>query len=1034
MKLKLFSICLVLLSGFGFAQETKTITGVIVDQNEMPLPGAEVKVIDKEIFSVTDFDGNFTLENVEVGDAIRVTFLGFLPQQFTVAQDNEYTIALEEDTDQLDEVVVVGYGSQRRQDVTGAISKVSSEEITQQPASTATQALQGKVAGVNIVNSDQPGATPTVTIRGLGTALGGRNPLYVVDGVPVNDINNISPSSIESMDFLKDASSAAIYGVRAANGVVIVTTKRGKSGKTRFNMRSFYGVKPILNQVDMANASQYVQYFNEENAAIGSENRLVNNQPYDTNWYDELTQVGSINNTVFDVSGAGENIDYYFSFDFYEEEGLLQEQKFQRSTLTSNNTYKLFDDRLKITQNFNMAIRHETPKPLGSFNVAYRQSPLVPVFYPSGRYGGPFYNRSTGIATNMGAEGETIGRLTSHGNPVEAVDFFNEKLNSINLQGSVTAELEITDDLTYTSRFGARKSFSRKRVFTPRLDRYLVNGDPNQTREEFERLKAQNPENTSYAYNQLRFESVETYKYNWDNFINYKKSFGNHNFDVTLGGSKEQIGIGFEDNYTTFEVPEQEQYWSLRHASGSYDNIVEQFEYTPTNFMSFFGRIQYNFDSKYYISGTLRRDGSSTFQNNADYWGTFPSIGLGWTLTQEEFLRDSEIINFLKLRGSYGELGNSNVPFNATQIQTSENTGTSNYVFGPDQRLVFGAYVGTPARNLSWEIVREWSAGIDYELFDYKLTGSLDVYSRNTENTILRVQPLLNSTFATDFFDHGAEVLNQGVEFAINWSDELSEDFSYNISTNFSYNKNEVRNVRNNYDGQIGGDLGFGGIISKRLAEGQPLGSFWMYEAEGVWQTEDEIANNPSIGGALPGHLKYTDQNNDGVIDERDRTYQGSYIPRYNYGISLGFRYKNLDFNLDGYGVGGNKIYNALKAMRLGGENVTSEMFANRWTGPGTTNLHPGANRDIEASSYYLEDGGFFRINNITLGYTLPEFSEFINKIRIYGSAQNPLIFTNYSGFNPELNSNGDPYGTTGIELGAYPLTSTYLIGIDISL
>ncbi len=286
MKLKLFSICMVLLSGFGFAQETKTISGVITDQNEMPLPGAEVKVTDKEIFDVTDFDGNFTLENVEEGDAVRVTFLGFLPQEFTVGQNNDYTITLKEDADQLDEVVVVGYGRQRKQDLTGAISQVSSEEITKQPASTATQALQGKVAGVNIINSDAPGSTPTVAIRGLGTALGGRDPLYVVDGVPVNDIQNISPSNIESMDFLKDASSAAIYGVRAANGVVIVTTKQGKSGKPKMNIRSFYGVKPIVNEVEMADASQYITYFNEENAAIGGD-QLNQTQQYDTDWYDE---------------------------------------------------------------------------------------------------------------------------------------------------------------------------------------------------------------------------------------------------------------------------------------------------------------------------------------------------------------------------------------------------------------------------------------------------------------------------------------------------------------------------------------------------------------------------------------------------------------------------------------------------------------------------------------------------------------------------------------------------------------------------
>lgn len=1038
MKLKLFTICMVLLSGFGFAQEGKTVSGVITDQNEIPLPGAEVKVIDKEIYDVTDFDGNFTLENVEEGDVVRVTFLGFLPQEFTISANNTYTIALEEDTDQLEEVVVVGYGRQKKQDLTGAISQVSSEEITRQPASNAAQALQGKVAGVNIINSDAPGSTPTVAIRGLGTALGGRDPLYVVDGVPVNDITNISPSNIESMDFLKDASSAAIYGVRAANGVIIVTTKQGKSGKAKINFRSFFGAKPILNQVEMANASQYITYFNEENAAIGGD-QLNQTQEYNTDWYDEVLQTGFVNNTVFDINGGGENINYFFSYDYYEEQGLLEDQKFRRSAITSNNTFKLFEDRLKITQNLNISTRNENRKPYGAFNTAYRQSPLVPVFYPNGRYGGSYYNRATGEATYIAGPGESIGNLTSHGNPVADVAFQNERFNSVRLQGSVTAELSITDDITFTSRFGARKEFARGRVYNPIQQRWL-NSDPTRTVEEFENLKAQNPEQLQYAYNELSFNSSENYKYNWDNFINYNTNFGKHNLDVTLGGSKEQIGIGMRDDYRAWDVPEQKQYWSLKHASDQYDKQVNQTYLTPTNFLSYFGRVQYNFNRKYYFTGTLRRDGSSTFQNNANYWGTFPALGVGWTLTEEEFLANNETINFLKLRGSWGELGNANVPLNSTQILTDPDSGEQNYVFGPGQDLIFGAYIGSPAQNLSWEVVSEYSAGLDYELFDYKLTGSLDYYMRTTENTILEVRPLLNSTFSTNFFDHGAEVVNEGFEFAINWSDEISEDFSYSIGSNFSFNKNTVESVQRNYEGQLGGDLG-NGQITKRLAEGQPLGSWWLFEAEGVWQTQEEIDNNASIGGARPGHLRYTDQNNDGVIDDRDKTYHGSYIPKYNYGLNIGFNYRNWDFSLDGYGAGGNKVYNALLNTRIGGENVPVSVFNDRWTGPGSTNVNPGADRDARASDYYLEDGDFFRINNITLGYTFPEMTRFISKARVYVSAQNPFIFTKYSGFTPEIsgydpndtNAQG-PYRTTGIELSAYPLTSTFLFGFNIQL
>ncbi len=1016
----------------AIAQVNKTITGQVLDSQGMPLPGAEVKVVDKNIFDITDFDGNFTLEDVQEGDSFRVTFLGFEAQVFTIDTQNEYIVTLTESAAELGEVVVIGYGTQEKQDLTGAISSVSSSEIVRQPASTATQALQGKVAGVNIINSDAPGATPTVTIRGLGTALGGRDPLYVVDGTPVNDIQNISPANIESIDFLKDASSAAIYGVRAANGVIIVTTKQGKQGVAKINLRNFYGVKPILNQVEMANAPQYITYFNEENAAVGGD-QLRRDQDYDTDWYEEVTQVGHVQNSSLDISGGGENINYFFGYDYYQEEGVLKDQTFRRSTITSNNTFRLLDDHVKITQNLNIGIRKDTPKPFGAFNVAYRQSPLVPVFYPNGRYGGAYYNRTTGEATYIAGPGESIGRLTSHGNPVAEVDFANEVNNSMNIQGSIAAELRITDEITFTSRYGARKEFFRGRSFNPIQERFLAS-DPTRTIEEFESLKAQNPESTQYAYNSLSFSSSETYKYNWDNFANYKNSFGDHNVDLTLGGSMEQIGIGMSDNYQVYDVPEAEQYWSVRHGSDQYDRQVNQTYFTPTNFLSYFGRLQYNFDRKYYFTGTLRRDGSSTFQENEDFYGTFPAFGVGWTLSNEEFLSDHETINLLKLRASWGELGNANVPFNATQILTNPASSSMNYVFGPNQRLVYGAFIGALARDISWEIVEELSIGLEYELFDRRLSGSLDYYKRTTENTILQVQPLLNSTFSSDFFDHGAEVQNTGLEFAVNWNNQVNDDFYYNIGLNGSYNDNEVTNVQTNYEGQLGGSLGFGGIITKRLAEGQPLGAWWMYETNGVWQTQEEIDNNASRGPARPGHLRYVDQNGDGVIDDRDKVYKGSYIPKFNYGINLSMNYKQLDFSLDGYGVAGNKVYNALKAMRLGGENVSAEMFENRWTGPGSTNEHPGADRDIEASDYYLENGAFFRINNITLGYTLPDFSDFVQSIRIYASAQNPVIFTGYSGFTPELNSNGNPYGTTGIELSAYPNTSTYLMGVNISL
>ncbi|RAV28387.1 SusC/RagA family TonB-linked outer membrane protein [Sinomicrobium soli] len=1035
MKVKLFwLICCTALLPIGVIAQN-TLNGKVVDTNDQPLPGANIVVEGTNSYAVSDFDGNFSLE-ASPGDVLQVSYVGFKSKNVTVEDTGDIVIVLEEDTAELDEVVVVGYGTQKKADLTGSISSIEAEDIVKQPALTATQAIQGKVPGINIINSDQPGATPTVIIRGLGTALSGRDPLYIVDGVPVDNIKTISPSDILKVDVLKDASSASIYGLRAANGVIIVTTKQGKKGKTKFTFDSFYGAKSILNPVKMANARQYINYFNEGAAAIGGYT-LQEEQMYNTDWYDELAQVGTVNNNTFAVSGGGEHVDYYFSYNHYEEEGVLKDHKFRRGTIKNNNVYKLFEDKLVLRQNLNISFTNENPKPLGAFNNAYRQSPLVPVHYENGRWGQSFVNQTTGIVTYEAGPGESVGRLYSHGNPMADLFFQNEKIHTATLQGGFTGEFAITDYLKATSRFGATKYYSDKRIFNPVRERWIAE-DPTRTYEQFENERNKFDEGatpTSWAYNSLSLEDIETFRWNWDAFLTFDKTFDKHHLNVVLGGSKEKTDVGRRLYGQGFEVPEKEQYWSIQHVSGFFDNITENVYYTPRTLMSYFARTQYDFDNKYYITATIRRDGSSVFKSGENFWENFPSFGLGWTISNEDFMNGSETINFLKLRGGWGRLGNQNVPFNVNEIRTSTGSDSQNYVLGPNQELIFGASVASPVQDITWEIVEEWGAGLDFELMDYRLSGSIDYYDKTTKNMILLVQPLLDSQFAEDFYDHGAEVSNKGVEVALEWKDNLSDDWSYSIGGNFSYNKNVVENVKPAYDGMTGGSLN-NGRITKRLEEGQPLGAWWMYEVEGVWQNQDEIDNNASIAGAGPGHLRYKDQNQDGVIDDRDKKFFGSYIPKYNYGVRLGLNYKNVDFSVDGFGVGGNKVYNGLKSTRTNSENITVDTYNTRWTGENSTNAHPGADRDVEASDYYLESGAFFRINNITLGYTLPDFSKYVSKLRVYFTAQNPFMFTDYSGFTPEIigSEGGNPYRTAGVELAAYPNTKTFLFGINLEL
>lgn len=1025
--------------GYG---QASTVQGTVNDNNGEPLPSVNIVVKGTTNGTTTDSLGAYKIRvSNPSSDTLVYSFVGFQTQQVPVRGRSTIDVTMSPSTVQSgEELVVVGYGSQRKRDLTGSINRVSADDIADQPSLTGMESLQGKVSGVNIINSDAPGGTPTVILRGLGTALGGRDPLYIVDGVPVDNINNISPSDIENIDVLKDASAASIYGLRAANGVIIITTKSGDRGKPQYEINTRAGYTSVLNQVNMADAQEYTTYFNEENAAVGGF-QLNPNQQYNTDWFDQLLEMGHLVNTKVSVSGGSEDVTYFASYNMNQEKGILEEQKFLRHTLRSNNTFRLFDNFLTIDQNLSFSYTNETPQPFGAFNTAYRQSPLVPTFYSNGRYGQPFVNETTGEVTYQGDSNEQIGRLNTHGNPLTAIDFNNESRHTTTLQGAIAANFNFTDYLTLTSRVGATRYYEDSRNFTPNRQVWIAS-DPTREASAYQTNKAENPGVTEWANNTLFVSELKTFRWNWDNFLSFEKSFDKvHNLKATLGITAEESGIGQTLNGTAYDVPQQEQYWNLDLASDQYTKEVNHTRFTSNTLLSYFGRIQYNYDQRYYFTGTLRRDGSSKFANTKDYWELFPSVGLGWTITNEDFMSDVEAIDFLKLRASWGKLGNQNVPFNTTVIFTSTGSASQNYVFGTNQTLRFGASIGSPAKDISWEIVEEWNAGFDLDFLDRRMATTLDVYRKTTQNVILLVTPTPSSPYSEDYYDHGGEVVNQGIEASINWQDNFTENLSYQLGVNFSYNQNEVTNVVAGYEGLTGGSLN-NGQITKRLEEGHPLGSWWMYEVKGVWQTQEEIDNNPSIGGALPGHLRYRDLNDDGIIDERDKRFFGSYVPKYNFGLKVGLNYKSFDFSVNGIGVAGNKVYNGLKNTRFGGENTTEEMFEKRWTGAGSTNSHPGANRDAIASNYYLEDGSYFRINNITLGYRLPKFTDRIANIRLYVSAENPFIFTGYSGFTPELIGNdsnndgngGDPYGTAGLELSAYPNTRSVLFGINIDL
>ncbi|TCN59669.1 SusC/RagA family TonB-linked outer membrane protein [Flavobacterium circumlabens] len=998
MKNFIFSfLALLLLPAYMSGQ---TIKGKVLDSSGMGVPGAVISAPQSRTSADADFDGNFTI-NAKEGEMLKISMLGF--EAISVpATSAPMTITLKESGDTaLKEVVVIGYGTRKKIDNTSAVSSIKSEEITKMKVLNASQAIQGKAAGVQVSTSDAPGSTPSVVIRGAGTALGGRNPLYVVDGMPTENINNINSNDITSYEILKDASSLAIYGTRGANGVIMITTKSGK-GKLTVDVESFAGFRTPLKKVKMANSDDYVRYSNAAFINDFPQGRFSANQPYDTNWLDEITRTGTFTQNNIAISGSSENVKYFFSVGNYEEKGILNGSDYGRTTIRSNNEFKL-SDKVRISQNLSVSTIKNTPMPLSAFTNAYRQSPLVPVRYANGKYGVPFV--SNGIVDQTGSSFNNVG------NPVAQLDYTDEQQQSVILQGGLKLDYDIVKSLKFTSQFNGE-------FYTYKQYNYVDNkalwsaADPT-------RVEADYP--VSLNINTLTRGRDQYFNWNLSNYLTYNKVFAEiHDVEVTAGieanvqGTREKLTIDRKN------VNPNSNYWSLKDinvassVTGYKDEALNQ-----RRLASYFARFQYKLLDKYLFTGTVRRDGSSQFAEDKR-WGTFPSVGLGWVVSKESFLSNIETINLLKIRGSWGRLGNQNVPLN-TQVFTSG-------VDYPD--LGSGTTINSQVDpNLSWEIVEELSGGFDFELLNNRLKGSFDLYNKKTTNTILNVTPYSTSGITLATPAHVGEVSNKGYEISLRWDDKINDDLSYWVGGNFSHNKNELTSLKNvQLNPIIGGSLGNSQNtkILDNTSVGQPLGSFYMYEYAGVDPTN--------------GQMLYYKANGDKVaqtgLDElKDKKYVGSLLPTSTYGVTLGLNYKNIDFSVDGYGTGGAKVYNGKKAQRFGGENIEASSTRDFWTPTNTTASNPAPSNVVPyASTYYLESADFFRINNITLGYKLPlKEDQFISFCRIYVNAINPFISQKFSGFSPDVTSDGKLVeGTQGVELDAYPSLRSFVIGANL--
>lgn len=1004
MKNFIFSfLALLLLPAYMSGQAIK---GKVVDSSGMGIPGAIISASNSKASADADFDGNFTI-NATTGDILKVSMLGF-DSVSIAATSGLMTITLKEASDTvLKDVVVIGYGTRKKIDNTSAITSLKAEEISKTKVLNASQAIQGKAAGVQVVSSDLPGSTPSVVIRGLGTALGGRSPLYIVDGMPTANINNINTNDITSYEILKDASSLAIYGTRAANGVIIITTKKGKGDKVSVEVESFAGFRQPLKKVKMANSSQYVAY---TNAALGTD-RFATDQPVNTDWLDQITRTGSYTQNNVSISGASENVKYFFSVGNYEEKAILNGLDFSRFNFRNNNEYKI-SKKVTLNQNFSFTSANSSPKPLGAFTNAYKQSPLVPVYFSNGKYGVPFSD-ANGVASPNGSSFNNVG------NPVAQLDFYNEKQRNITLQGGLKLDYEIIKGLKFTSQFNG-EYYSWKQYNYEDTKNIWLAANPT-------RLEADYP--TSTNVNLLTRGRDQYFNWNLTNYFTYNKVFGNIH-DVELTGGME-VSVKGPREYLSIQrrnVSPDSNYWSLYNAKDAHGvdyagDVTSLYDvvFNQSKLASYFGRFQYKLMDKYLFTGTLRRDGSSNFAK--DYrWGTFPSFGIGWIMTKENFLKDVKGIDLIKLRGSWGKLGNQNIPLN-NQAYAS---GLKSYLGGSI------LYEGTSITSqidpsLTWEITQEASAGIDFEFLNSRLKGSFDVYDKKTDNVILNIKPYPTSGITDATPSHVGEVSNKGYEIALRWDDKISDNFSYWVGGNFSHNKNNLSSLKDVSLSQvIGGGLG-NGQDTKLLynnSVGQPLGSFYLYEYAGI--------------DATNGKMLYYNANGQKVTQDvlsatNDKKYVGSILPTTNYGVSVGLVYKNIDFSVDGYGTGGAKVYNGKKAQRFAGENVEASLATDFWSPTNTTASNPKPFNEVPvASTYYMESGDFFRINNITLGYKLPlKENQFLSSCRIYVNAINPFITQKFSGYSPELNGDGNPYGNQGVELDAYPTLRSFVFGAN---
>lgn len=986
-------------------QQAKTVTGTVTDVSGEPIIGANIRIKGTTTGTITDIDGNFSIK-AEPQSVIEVSYIGYLTQETVINNQKSIRFLLKEDTKTLDEVVVIGYGVQKKADLTGSVANINTEKLNTQSNANIGQALQGKIAGVDIVSQGgAPGSGTRIMVRGIGT-LNNASPLYIVDGMYMNSIDHINPNDIASIDVLKDASSAAIYGSRAANGVIIVTTKEGSNteGKPIIDLSVNLGISTASKFLDMLDAKGWAEVTTIARQAIGKPAldmaTDLANKP-DNDWQDIMFRPALMQNYNLSVKGGGKYSTYYTGLGYFNQDGIVKGTNYQRYNIQSKNDYK----RGIFSAGTNLIISFSHDKPFhqelrgGMIGTILQSVPTLEKYDD----------------TREGGYGGTYGDVVNIPHPLAIIDdnIMDRYNENVKIFANLYAQIELFKGLKYKLNLTPDFSFERYKNYLNKYDFGLATNSITQLTER-----------------QRRRRNILV-----ENLLTFDRTFGEHKISALAGYTYQDSRFRHIQAYGE-GLPQ-----GLEEIDAATTNRSNEGNSWRSVLTSILGRVFYSYQNKYLFTATIRRDGSSKFGKNNRY-GYFPSFSLGWNVAEEKFMENVHWLDQLKLRGGYGVLGNQEI--DNYQYSSTITTGI-NYPDG-NGGLLQGAFPKNFANpDIKWEETAMTNVGIDFMAFNNRLSLTADYYVKNTKDILLTVPIPISSGGANDPIRNAGKIRNNGFEFNLGWMDQPNPDISYGINLIGSFNKNKVI-AMGSESGSIKGGSTNQNITTSETKAGYPIGGYWLISTAGYFNSQEEVDAYAKDGkkiqpAAEPGDIKFVDANNDGVINDDDRVFQGSPFPDFTFALNGNMRYKNFDLSIGLQGVLGNKIYNATRQTL---EDVTkgSNFLAScldYWTPENKNASHPrltwdDPNRNTRAESdRYLENGSYLRLRSVQLGYTFPQtwFKGAIQHARVYINAENLFTITSYSGYSPDVNADNANY--RGFDNFIYPTNRTFMLGLNVT-